>query len=196
MKTSVFATFDNAEAARNALGALLDHGANAEDVSLVVPEDYEDHFSGETPKAEEEIQSASSGITTTTPEDAASGAATGAGVGLGVGILAALAAISIPGVGLVVGGGALATALVGTAATTAAGVIAGGVTGYLKDQGVSDDRVSRFTDMYSRGGAILTIDVPSGNVDAVLAESVLSKYGHANIEVWRAGHQTITHQPI
>ncbi len=44
----------------------------------------------------------------------------------------------MPGVGLVVGGGALALAIGGALGTTAAGAVAGGMAGYLKDQGVSE----------------------------------------------------------
>ncbi len=75
------------------------------------------------------------GITTTTPQDAAAGAAVGSGVGLVAGLLAAAAALMIPGVGLVLGGGALAAALGAAAATTAAGAAVGGVTGYLHRHG-------------------------------------------------------------
>lgn len=76
------------------------------------------------------------GISTTTPEDAGSGAVKGAGIGLGLGAVAAIASLLVPGIGLVTGAGALATALGGAALTAGAGAIAGGVTGYLKDQGV------------------------------------------------------------
>ena len=47
-----------------------------------------------------------------------------------------IAALFVPGVGWVLGGGALASAIVGAAAATAAGAAAGGVYGYLKDQGL------------------------------------------------------------
>lgn len=197
MRNSVYASFDDPSAARNAMGALLDHGARPEDISLVMPEKYTDHYDGDDDNATSNERSAETGITTTTGEDAASGAAKGAGIGLGVGAVAAIVSVLVPGVGLVVGGGALATALAGAAATTAAGAIAGGVTGYLKDQGVPDEYATRFSDVYERGGAILTISVPSGDVDSITAEGVLAKYGHANVNVWRHDAQTVTtHQTI
>ena len=120
--------------------------------------------------------SAKSGLSTTTPEDAAAGAAKGAGIGLGVGALAAIASIFIPGFGLVAGGGALATAIAGAAAATAGGAIAGGVHGYLKDQGIPEESISMFAEDYHAGGAILAITVPSNNVDEATAERILSKY--------------------
>lgn len=195
MRNSVYASFDDPSAARSAMGALLDHGARAEDISLVMPENFKDTDSDETTATTNE-RSAETGITTTTGDDAAAGAAKGAGIGLGVGAIAAIVSVLVPGVGLVIGGGALATALAGAAATTAAGAIAGGVTGYLKDQGVPDEYATKFSEVYSRGGAILTISVPSGDVDSAKAEGVLSKYGHANVNVWRHDSPTVTHQTI
>src|SRR5688500_11923729 len=100
---------------------------------------------------------AKSGISTTTGADGAAGAVKGAGLGLGVGIAAALAALAIPGFGLVLGGGALATAAAGAAGATAAGALAGGVEGFLKDQGVPDDVLTHYNDTFMQGGAILAV---------------------------------------
>ncbi len=121
------------------------------------------------------------GISTTTPEDAGEGAVKGTGIGLGVGILASLAALAIPGVGLVLGGGALAAALGATALTAGAGAIAGGATGYLKDQGVPADVAERYHGTVTGGGAVLSINVPSGKVDLTEAQTLLSKYGAADL---------------
>lgn len=124
---------------------------------------------------------AKSGISTTTPADAGAGAAKGAGIGLGVGILAGLASLAVPGVGLVVGGGALASAIGLAAGTTAAGAVAGGVTGYLKDQGVDEHTASRLNETVNGGGTVLAVTVPSNNVDASQAQSILQKYGASNV---------------
>ena len=121
------------------------------------------------------------GISTTTPEDAGEGAVKGTGIGLGVGILASLVALAVPGVGLVLGGGALAAALGATALTAGAGAIAGGATGYLKDQGVPADVAERYHGTVTGGGAVLSLNVPSGKVDLTEAESILSKYGAADL---------------
>lgn len=124
------------------------------------------------------------GISTTTPEDAGEGAVKGTGIGLGVGILASLAALTIPGIGLVLGGGALAAALGATALTAGAGAIAGGATGYLKDQGVPHEAAERYHSTVSGGGAVLSINVPSGDVDQATAEAVLSKYGAGDVNAY------------
>ena len=86
MRTNVYATFRTPSTAQSAVGALLDHGARVEDISLVLPKDYE--HPEET--NEDALDKAESGITTTIGADAASGAAKGAGIGLGVGAVAAL----------------------------------------------------------------------------------------------------------
>ena len=124
------------------------------------------------------------GISTTTPEDAGEGAVKGTGIGLGVGILASLAALAIPGVGLVLGGGALAAALGATALTAGAGAIAGGATGYLKEQGVPADAADRYHGTVTNGGAVLSVNIPSGKVDQATAQELLSKYGASDVNAY------------
>ena len=99
--------------------------------------------------------------------------------------LTALASILIPGVGLIVGGGALATALIGAAGATVAGAAAGGVVGYLKDQGVPEEESQRFSNVYEQGGAILNVSAPSGDIDGASIETILNKYGEAGAEIWK-----------
>jgi len=126
---------------------------------------------------------AKTGISTTTPADAGAGAAKGAGIGLGIGVVAGIASLFVPGIGLVFGGGALAGALAGAAATTAAGAVAGGVTGYLKDQGMSEELASSYHGTVQSGGAILAVAVPSGSVDEATAMQIVSKYGAADVHL-------------
>src|SRR5439155_23434200 len=100
---------------------------------------------------------------------------------LGAGALAALASVFIPGFGLVLGGGALATAIAGAAGATAAGAVAGGVHGYLMDQGVPDEPAMRYEETFRSGGAILSVNCPSNDVTQSECEGILSKYGATNI---------------
>jgi hypothetical protein len=185
MRTNIYASFNDTKMARDAVGALLDHGVQKEDVSLVLPVHEDANMDSETDRAEETVESAETGITTTTSDDAAVGATKGAFLGLGIGSIAALASILVPGVGLVVGGGALATALLGAGATAVAGAAAGGVTGYLKDQGVPEDEAQRFSNVYEQGGAIVNVTAPSGNIDGATIEAILAKYGVADAEIWK-----------
>lgn len=187
MRTIIYASFDSVERAREAAGALLDHGAVKEDLSLVL---------SDADRTSDEIESASSGITTTTASDAASAAGVGAGVGLGIGALAAITSIIVPGIGLVAGGGALATALAGAAGATAAGAVAGGVTGYLKDQGVPEDLAQRVESRIKTGGALLSIIVPSNSVDQTTATGILEKYGDTGYEFWTSDYTVAGSRPI
>jgi hypothetical protein len=135
-------------------------------------------------------KSAKHGISTTTGADAGIAAVTGGAWGLGVGAVAALASLLIPGVGIVVGGGALATAIAGLVATTGAGAAVGAITGYLKDQGVDEHVAMKYGDTVAGGGAILAVHVPSGDVDELRARQVLEKYGAANINSYALTENT------
>lgn len=196
--TMLYASFDDSSAAERAAGALLDYGASPDDLSLV----WNDPASSKSPPSDPgelrfpdawggdvDLENrAKSGITVTTPVDAEAGAVRGAGVGVGVGAVAALVSLFIPGVGLVAGGGALAVAIAGLVGSTGAGAIAGAVTGYLKDQGMDWLMAEHFTGTVSQGGALLSIAVPSREVDEATARSIFNKYGAANVtNVAKAG---------
>ena len=180
--STIYASFGSPSDAERAAGAMLDHGALPEDLSLLANErnaaGQPIAKTGDVLKAE---QSAKSGISTTTAFDVAAGTIKGATIGIGVGTLAALASLFIPGLGLVLGGGAFATAIMGGAGTVIASAAVGGVAGFLADQGIPDDVVTRYSKAFEAGGAILAIAVPSGNLDATDAEALLVKYGAENI---------------
>ncbi|MCA1596521.1 MAG: hypothetical protein LC772_08890 [Chloroflexi bacterium] len=194
MAQTLYASFNDASLAEKAAGALLDAGAANEDLSIVAHGDHKPGSgdvqastgrgtadggdSGHTEAA------AKGGISTTTPGDAGSGAAKGAGIGLGLGVLGALASLLIPGVGLVLGGGALAAAIGAAAGTTAAGAISGGVLGYLKDQGVPDHVASHYDSAIQNGGAMLAVAIPTGNLDSAGVQGILSKYGASNLNTY------------
>lgn len=171
----IYATFANPDMAQKAAGALLDHGIKAEHLSIIFPEGYVDK-DGDMKDSNDLEQSAEKGISTTTVEDAKSGAAKGAGIGLAAGALAALAAVFVPGVGLVLGGGALAMAAGGAVGATAAGAVAGGVTGFLKDQGVPEEIVQSYGNVLSSGGATMTITPGEEDIDTATISSVIEKY--------------------
>lgn len=176
MRRNIYAVFPEVGQARSALGALLDHGARPEDISLIVRETHIDDFQKEEITAGDVKHSVETGISTTTGADAASGAAQGAGIGLGLGAFAALVALFVPGIGLVIGGGALASAIAGTAGATAAGAVAGGITGYLKDQGFSEGQSLTYVDSFQEGAAILGVSVPSGPIDEPTVHAIFGKY--------------------
>lgn len=164
--SQLYASFADVANAEQAVGALLDHGMRQEDLTLVA----------HRADLKDEDKIAKTGLTPTTAADAGAGAVGGAGIGFGVGSLAALASIFVPGVGIVVGGGALASALTAMLGTMAAGAVAGGVTGYLVDQGMPSEVATDFESALHNGGAILTLHLPSNDLDQFNAELILQKY--------------------
>ncbi len=177
--TTVYSSFTTAEIAEKAMGALLDHGVSAQNISVLFNESYQGLASRADERGQEEHlkHMAETGITTTTAADAGAGAIKGAGVGLAVGILAGLASILIPGVGLVIGGGAAAAAIGGAAAATGAGALAGGVTGYLKDQGMPAEVTEHYSSYVTNGGAVVTVRLDGTGATEAEVISVLTKYG-------------------
>jgi hypothetical protein len=205
---TIYASFPEAAQAERAAGALLDSGVRAEDISIVSTEAHAeylqrmDDFTAEgapAPFDDEESQPVADpwyvptvvqdypeahapstlGISITTSGDAAAGAAKGAGIGLGFGALAALSCMAVPGVGLIVGGGMLATAIACAAGATAAGAVAGGIHGFLVDQGIPNEAVERYSEAYHAGDTILAVTCPSNGVNEYIADQVLTKY-HGN----------------
>jgi hypothetical protein len=87
-------------------------------------------------------------------EMAASGAGTGVVLG---GIIGAGAALLIPGVGPVVSGGLLATALAGAATGAVAGGVAGGVSGALVGLGVPEVEAKYYGDQFKEGRTLMTV---------------------------------------
>lgn len=208
MSHTLYATFARPEDAEKAAGALLDHGARAEDLSVV--RNPSEGFSSVTeprttasnvsitdgddvtatpaastevagPRTEKIEDVAEHGITTTTAGDAGAAAVQGTIIGAGVGAVIAIASLIVPGVGFVLGAGALASAIGGIAATAGAGAAAGAIVGYLKDMGVDDQVATEYGQTVESGGAVLAVNVPTGNVDEAAAESILSKYAATNV---------------
>ncbi len=186
MRDILYASFAEGSQAEKAVGALLDAGVKDEDISLVFNEKYSITDSGGrcSEEAPDVVENAKHGVTMTTGADAAVGAAKGAGLGLAIGALATLAALFIPGVGLVIGGGALATAVATSAGTTAAGAIAGGITGLLKDQGVAAEASDRYNKTITNGGALIAIALPSGEISQLSIRQILSKYEGADFSTY------------
>ena len=189
----LWASFPTYESASEAIAALLDHGVAKEDLHLIakeIPPEYDtDH------KADAEHH-AESGITTTTALDAGIGASKGVSYGLGVGILAGLAAIAVPGFGLVIGGGALTAALLGTAGATVAGGLAGAVTGYLKDQGADERASVHITKQLEAGAIILDIDTVPSNLTRLDFETLVAKYGGSEMSVKRKSTTKLVERKI
>jgi len=178
MSETIYARFDDYKLAEKAVGAMLDHGLDKEDVTLMMP--------GASPENSADHDGhAKQGITTTTGADAASGAAKGAGVSVVLGALGALAALTIPGFGVVIGGGALATALSTAVGTAVAGAVAGGMTGFLQDQGIDEPIARKYEEALKNGGAVVALNLPSEKLTRLEADAILVKYGVAEVNAGR-----------
>lgn len=184
MEATLYATFNDSAMAEKAIGALLDRGLKNEDICVLSKEPEGNRRDDNIETSEDLEKAGKQGISTTTGADAGVGAAKGAGLGLGLGAAAAVASLLIPGVGLVIGGGALALAIAGAAGATAAGAVAGGVTGYLKDQGVPEPAAADYDDAYNHGSALLTVHVPSGRVTNAEVIDTLAKYRASNVHTY------------
>jgi len=114
--------------------------------------------------------------TTDTGSHAGSGAAGGmlAGAGIG-GVIAATAALLIPGFGPVVAGGILATVLGGAAI----GAAAGGILGALVGAGVPEDEAHYYEGEFNEGRILVT--VKAGNRYAE-ARDIMRRQGAYDIE--------------
>jgi hypothetical protein len=182
MGQTMYASFTEVKMARRAAGALLDHGLDESNLSLITR-----HTSLHAEDKEEEPEGAEKsvkhGLTATTEEDAVSGAKKGALVGLGIGAIATIASIVVPGFGLVAGGGALATAIAGGLGATAGGAVAGGVMGYLQDQGVESHVAEEYARDVENEGALIAVEVPSGKVDISTAQEIFAKYAGRNVHI-------------
>jgi len=112
-------------------------------------------------------------------EGAKAGAATGGALGGLTGLLVGLGALAIPGIGPVMAGGALATALATTAAGGAIGATAGGLGGALIGLGIPEERARVYNDRVNRGDYLVMVD---GTEDEIRhAETILSRRG---IQEW------------
>jgi hypothetical protein len=177
---TITAGFNDFDMAVKAGGALLDHGIRKDQFDLLAGRAHEGHFHAEGRHLEDLEQKVQSGVTTTTRHDAAEGAKKGLGAGAVLGALAGLASLFIPGYGVVVGGGALATAIgaaIGAAVGTAAGgAVAGGATGYLEDMGVDEEAASDFDRTIRNDGAIIVVHITTGGTTETEIRQILEKY--------------------
>jgi uncharacterized membrane protein len=171
MKTLI-SSFSDVQRAADAMAALMDHGVAAESMDLVADSTYGEMLVKR--KHNKHVDKATDGITTTTGADAAEGAKTGGVIGIAAGIVAGVASLIIPGFGIVVGGGALATAIAAAVGTGAAGAAAGGVTGFLKDMGAEEKVAVDMNDVIKNGGGVLSVTVSHSGETGV--REILAKY--------------------
>jgi len=99
--------------------------------------------------------------------------------GAGIGAILGVAALAIPGVGPLAAAGAIAgSAIPGAAVIGAgAGAVAGGVTGMLKDHGVSDEDATYYEGRINDGGTFVSVDASDGTTSPETVREILSRNG-------------------
>jgi hypothetical protein len=117
-------------------------------------------------------------------DGAKTGAATGAALGGLGGLLVGLGALAIPGVGPVIAGGAVATALATTLTGGAIGAATGGVAGGLVGLGIPEQKAQIYSDSINRGDYLVMVD---GSEDEVRrAEPILKRHGIQDFDIFNA----------
>ena len=101
------------------------------------------------------------------------GTATGAAIGAGLGLLAGLAAVTIPGIGIVAAVGPIIAGGI-------IGAVAGGLVGSLVDMGVPADEAEYYTEGVRRGGTLLTVS--TADSDAPRAIEIISRHNPVNMQ--------------
>lgn len=107
------------------------------------------------------------GKTRTEGNQAGKMAASGAGTGVVLGgLIGAGAALLIPGIGPVVSGGLLASALAGGATGAVVGGVSGGITGALVGMGVPEDEANYYGEQVRDGRTLMTVKADDRYSDA------------------------------
>ena len=161
----ISAVFDDRSDAEAAIRELRSAGVDAARLSVIGRDE------GRT--------TVSDGSGEVTDDDATGDAAKGALGGAGIGALLGVAALAIPGVGPLAAAGAIASsAIPGAAAIGAgAGALAGGLTGFLKDHGVSDEDASYYEGRINEGGVFVSVDASDGDLPATEVRDILARKG-------------------
>ena len=98
-----------------------------------------------------------------------------------------LTSITVPGIGLVLGDGALATAIVGAGiATERGGNPAADIEEYLTDQMVPKDLAWMLAKDFREGGAVFAVATPPGAANSEVIEEVLGSIGARNVQLVEA----------
>ncbi|MGH7998038.1 MAG: general stress protein [Brasilonema sp.] len=117
-------------------------------------------------------------------EGAKAGAATGGALGGLGGLLVGLGTLAIPGVGPILAGGAVATALATTLAGGAIGAAAGSLAGGLVGLGIPEDRARVYSDRINKGDDLVIVD---GTEDEIRrAEPILKRRGIQEFDIFDA----------
>lgn len=119
---------------------------------------------------------------------AKAGAVAGAATGGLIGLIGGLSAITIPGFGPILAGGAIASVIADTLVGGAIGAATGGLVGALIGLGVPEERAHFYSDRVSRGEYLLMVD--GTDEDIRRAEVILNRGGIQHWGVYNAPANT------
>ena len=165
-RSTVAATFDDRDDAERAINALKDAGFSRDQIGVALRD-----------------RTAQGKLVEDTGTKAAEGAVSGALGGglLGgiIGFLVGVGTLAIPGIGPVVAGGVLASALGGAGGTAAAGAgigaVAGGLVGFLVGLGIPEEEARYFESGFRAGRTLVTVNAGAGR--ATEAVDILRAHG-------------------
>jgi hypothetical protein len=171
MTRTIVAIYDDIAVARQVVEDLVNAEFSRSSISLIT-NDANNHYSH---YLDEDYIPRDDAVT------AAEGAGFGAVVGGLTGILAGLAALTIPGIGLVIAAGPILAGLTGIIA----GAVTGGIVGALVKSGVPEDEAPYYAEGIRRGGTLVSVETS----DTLHAEDIMNRYGstniHERINLWR-----------
>lgn len=160
----ISAVFDSRSEAESAVGELRGQGIDSAKLSVIGRD------GDGTTVSDGSGETAKEGM-----GDTVKGALGGAGIGAILGV----AALAIPGVGPLVAAGAIAsTAIPGAVAIGAgAGAVAGGLTGMLRDHGVSEEDATYYEGRINEGGIFVSVDASEDTISPETVREILSRNG-------------------
>lgn len=174
MTKVIIGSFDNVDDADRAYRDLLQAGYPDADLNLVVSNTRSRTREGGI------FEGGTSEHHSTTTKGAVAGGVLGGAAGLAAGLMG----VSIPGIGPILGIGAIVATLAGAGA----GAVAGGLLGSLINLGIHKDEAELYAESVRRGGSLVT--ARSEDEKAEEATAIMRKNGAIDIarraEEWRA----------
>ena len=176
MAKTVVGLFDDFTQAQNVVQDLVNAGFRRDDISI----------------AANQTASGYDADTLSTTDTSGSGhavgkdAGIGAGIGGALGLVAGLGLLTIPGVGIILAAGPLASALGigGVLGSTLSGAVVGGVVGGLVGAlthiGVPKEHAEYYTEGVRRGGTLVTLNAPDDRAEE--AVNILNGHGAVDID--------------
>ncbi|HYM82464.1 MAG TPA: hypothetical protein VEY91_13765 [Candidatus Limnocylindria bacterium] len=159
--------FPNRQSAEQAYRSLSERGYQKDDVHIMMSDETRKRYFVKDDKNDTDLGNKAL-------EGTGVGAAVGGAVGATLlGILAAGAAVTIPGVGLVIAG-----PLAGAIAGAGAGATAGGVVGALVGAGIPEDRAKVYETGIKQGGIVMGV-TPRSPDDAQYFEKEWTTHGES-----------------